>query len=499
MATAKSSENDYNVRKGEKTSDSNTSSRRAQKSKVLEHSDGSQKKQTRAKTRTALSDDIPPSSVNKAREKGRAVVELPKDGDGSVLSKKEVENSTPPKKDAETVGPPKKDLSGTVSPKKDLGSGPVKKDMMVSGILKKDAVGSFSVKKDVSGSGQPKNGESIGLPKKDVQSLAASKKDVEASLGKSRKFKVKLSSNVSEKKRDDRLNPLKIEETKSEVTTSEKTKNKEDKLKADRRENSTTGKIDEKNHEIMNSDVTSSVDEKPSSRPARNYSPAVAIASLTKEGGWSPGDLAWGRVGQHPFWPCIIAIDHVSGIYTKSKRVGRGLNSVQQSLHVQFFGDNGRHSWIPTSCVIKYEGPDQFHKFAEKVLNEMKKKDKKYSSAFHVKPASKPKWEIAIREAEESVPKAREDRIQFFQDLLPKRKTAEKSEPAPKNVTNGTKSNVQLVKKRNKRPNPITDEKPAKQMKIERQVAIKDEDARKKMENTIINAPTRKKRGRNKN
>lgn len=32
---------------------------------------------------------------------------------------------------------------------------------------------------------------------------------------------------------------------------------------------------------------------------------------------WMVGDLAWGRVGQHPFWPCMVALDPVHKIFTK--------------------------------------------------------------------------------------------------------------------------------------------------------------------------------------
>lgn len=33
---------------------------------------------------------------------------------------------------------------------------------------------------------------------------------------------------------------------------------------------------------------------------------------------WMVGDLAWARVGGHPFWPCIINIDPINKIFTKS-------------------------------------------------------------------------------------------------------------------------------------------------------------------------------------
>lgn len=33
---------------------------------------------------------------------------------------------------------------------------------------------------------------------------------------------------------------------------------------------------------------------------------------------WMVGDLAWGRVGGHPFWPCVIAMDPIHKIFTKT-------------------------------------------------------------------------------------------------------------------------------------------------------------------------------------
>lgn len=32
---------------------------------------------------------------------------------------------------------------------------------------------------------------------------------------------------------------------------------------------------------------------------------------------WMVGDLAWARVGNHPFWPCIVNIDPTLGIFTR--------------------------------------------------------------------------------------------------------------------------------------------------------------------------------------
>jgi len=41
--------------------------------------------------------------------------------------------------------------------------------------------------------------------------------------------------------------------------------------------------------------------------------------SMAEEGPeFLPGDLMWGRVGNHPFWPCMILVDNDSGLYYKT-------------------------------------------------------------------------------------------------------------------------------------------------------------------------------------
>ncbi|XP_054259007.1 histone-lysine N-methyltransferase NSD2 [Macrosteles quadrilineatus] len=129
---------------------------------------------------------------------------------------------------------------------------------------------------------------------------------------------------------------------------------------------------------------------------------------------WMVGDLAWGRVGGHPFWPCVIAMDPVHKIFTKIVLRGRNSTVGQRWLHVQFFGDNGRRSWLNSSAVMAFNGRDAFVQLGETVLAGMRKKDPKQTSAFVIKPAVIQVWEKAVQEAEDLASATREERIEFF-------------------------------------------------------------------------------------
>ncbi|KAK7788886.1 hypothetical protein R5R35_013451 [Gryllus longicercus] len=130
----------------------------------------------------------------------------------------------------------------------------------------------------------------------------------------------------------------------------------------------------------------------------------------TEESEWLPGDLLWARIGRHPFWPCVVVVDPRNAMYLETKRTGR---SSQQQVHVQYFGDNGSRSWVSVNQIMKYSGKNNLLKFAE-----TKKKDKRYSTAFP-QPGKNQKWDYAVKEAEEAVPKSRNERILFFEEFYP--------------------------------------------------------------------------------
>lgn len=68
-------------------------------------------------------------------------------------------------------------------------------------------------------------------------------------------------------------------------------------------------------------------------------------------------------------------------------------------IHVQYFGDKGRHSWVSANCMIEFTGLADFLKLSESLTAEVKKKEPKYAAAFIVKQGGKTKWENAVEEA----------------------------------------------------------------------------------------------------
>lgn len=46
---------------------------------------------------------------------------------------------------------------------------------------------------------------------------------------------------------------------------------------------------------------------------------APKLVSSSVQCNWVLGQLAWARVGNFPFWPCVITLDPVSMIYNRLK------------------------------------------------------------------------------------------------------------------------------------------------------------------------------------
>lgn len=51
--------------------------------------------------------------------------------------------------------------------------------------------------------------------------------------------------------------------------------------------------------------------------PLAEYVPPVQVGPVPGCE-WMLGDLAWARVGGHPYWPCVIAVDPELNIFTKT-------------------------------------------------------------------------------------------------------------------------------------------------------------------------------------
>ncbi|KMQ92238.1 histone-lysine n-methyltransferase nsd2 [Lasius niger] len=117
-----------------------------------------------------------------------------------------------------------------------------------------------------------------------------------------------------------------------------------------------TNTIDEANG---SSTVSSSTEEDLSSK----------VPSPTIECQWVVGQLAWARVGNFPYWPCVVTLDPNSMIY---------------------------------------------HKLKDSLTAETKKKDSKYAAGFVVKPGTRSKWENAVDEAMQVQPMTIEERAEIF-------------------------------------------------------------------------------------
>ena len=58
----------------------------------------------------------------------------------------------------------------------------------------------------------------------------------------------------------------------------------------------------------------------PSKKPdVESPKPVKTSPVIEKPTEWMLGDLLWGKVSGHPWWPCMVAYDPVEGLFTKMK------------------------------------------------------------------------------------------------------------------------------------------------------------------------------------
>lgn len=109
-------------------------------------------------------------------------------------------------------------------------------------------------------------------------------------------------------------------------------------------------------------------------------------------------------------------------------------------IHVQYFGDKGRHSWVSSNSMIPFTNLADFKKLSESITAEVKKRDAKYAAAFVIKPGIKLKWESAIEEAMEVESMSNDARAHVFK-------------PKEKNMKNKSSKLSEEKNKANKRKN----------------------------------------------
>ncbi|XP_014272236.1 histone-lysine N-methyltransferase NSD3 isoform X1 [Halyomorpha halys] len=137
------------------------------------------------------------------------------------------------------------------------------------------------------------------------------------------------------------------------------------------------------------------------------------------DGDWNVGDLAWACVGGFPYWPCAITKDPVELCFKKVKILGKN-RQPKECIHVRFFGDRGRRSWIMATHILPFHGLDSFLSLAEETCTAVvKKKDPRLYRSFTVLPSVRKAWQAAVSEAESLMESPRHERVMYFMNLYP--------------------------------------------------------------------------------
>lgn len=92
-------------------------------------------------------------------------------------------------------------------------------------------------------------------------------------------------------------------------------------------------------------------------------------------------------------------------------------------MHVQYFGDKGRHNWVTANNMIPFTGIKDFQNLAESLTPEVKKNSPKYAAAFIVKSGIRAKWERAVDEAMEVLSMSDDQRAEEFKPRLKQAKS----------------------------------------------------------------------------
>lgn len=118
-------------------------------------------------------------------------------------------------------------------------------------------------------------------------------------------------------------------------------------------------------------------------------------------------------------------------------------------IHVQYFGDGGRHNWVLSHYMIPFTGLEDFKVRAKSITPEIKKKEPKFAASFTQKMAVKKQWGIGVTEASGLMHLSNEDRASIFEPPPPvekkvqlqnmlKRKLSPKGTKFPSDTTNST-------------------------------------------------------------
>ncbi|EFA10454.1 histone-lysine N-methyltransferase NSD2 [Tribolium castaneum] len=125
------------------------------------------------------------------------------------------------------------------------------------------------------------------------------------------------------------------------------------------------------------------------------------------------GVLAWAKLGNFPYWPCLITQEPASGTHQKYV-----VNRIHPLYHVRFFGDKGRRSWVHGPNVMPFYAKDDLERLAKTLEVEGKFKPSYINECCFIRRTLMKKWQEGVAEAESLQFKTVDERLNYFSKMF---------------------------------------------------------------------------------
>ncbi|XP_028044600.1 histone-lysine N-methyltransferase NSD2 isoform X2 [Monomorium pharaonis] len=246
-----------------------------------------------------------------------------------------------------------------------------------------------------------------------------------------------------------------------------------------------TNNVDTSMENISENNIANNVDKASNASTTLNSieeTPSSKEINPNIECKWIVGQLAWARVGNFPFWPCMVTHEPTSKIHCKLRATSK--STFMMLIHVTYFGDKGRRSWVSANSMMPFTNLQDFLKLAKSLTAETKKKDSKLAAAFVVQQRSKIRWDNAVQEAMKAQPKTIEERLALFtmpikpkKSKNPKLLTADEKNKKRKHSTEQDGPDIKRLKQENM-SNIEKLEKPEEKLKSRKSELSKSKNSR---------------------
>ncbi|CAF5029289.1 unnamed protein product, partial [Rotaria socialis] len=89
---------------------------------------------------------------------------------------------------------------------------------------------------------------------------------------------------------------------------------------------------------------------------------------------------------------------------------------------VVFYGSTADFAWVPDAAIIPYQGVEAFTKYAQEIVDKAQTKSQKeqLTERFQLKVTigRREDWEMAVREADETIKQTSETRLEGIEPKL---------------------------------------------------------------------------------